>query len=183
MHSYIYQNEESIKDLTANTQIIPLEITCLDDVKKLHYDLKLAQSQKTSYLLPHAQLFSSVIFNSLLKILEEPNENVSFFLQTDNYHLPPTILSRCFIVKDHKFRPPVITAPNFEGWPKIQKRDQALDLLASLTYYYHSLLVKNSNLKKIATNLSLVDTTTRNIKNNGHLLLNLVNLTINLKTI
>lgn len=188
MHSYIYQDEESIKDLTANTRVFNLKITSLDDVKKLHRDLKLIQSQKTSYLLSQTHLFSTEIFNSLLKILEEPNENIYFFLQADNYHLPPTILSRCQILKTPYHPQPTCHPEPVEGSIeetiyRITDRSKALELLISQTHYYHLLLTKGGQIKKIATNLSLTDMAYRNIKKNGHLLLNLVNLTINLKSI
>jgi len=185
MHSYIYQNKETIKDLVVNSLIISLEITSLDDVKKLHHDLKLSQRQKTSLILTNADTFSSEIYNALLKTLEEPNDNLSFFLEVQNTnHLPPTILSRCLLVKNTPSKKSLETLqPNLGNWHKIQKRNEALELLTSLTHYYHSLLVKGNNLKKVATNLSLTDTAYQNIKKNGHLLLNLVNLTINLKTI
>ena len=62
MHSYIYQNKETIKDLVVNSLIVSLEITSLDDVKKLHHDLKLSQRQKTSLILTHADTFSSEIW-------------------------------------------------------------------------------------------------------------------------
>ena len=184
MHSYIYQNKETIKDLVVNSLIISLEITSLDDVKKLHHDLKLSQRQKTSLILTNADTFSSEIYNALLKTLEEPNDNLSFFLEVQNTnYLPPTILSRCQILKTQCHPQPSWTPDQVRGDNicRIQKRNEALELLTSLTHYYHSLLVKGNNLKKVATNLSLTDTAYQNIKKNGHLLLNLVNLTINLK--
>ena len=181
MHSYIYRDESSINNLLTGFFIIRYEIKNLDDVKELHRDLKLARHQKTSYLLTQAHLFSTEIFNSLLKILEEPNENIFFFLQADSTkRIPATILSRCWIIKSRVTESKEAIAPNFDNWHKIQKRDEALELLTSLTHYYHSLLKKSHDFKKIATNLSMTDTTYKNIKSNGNVLLNLVYLTLNL---
>ncbi len=72
----------------------------VDDVRALREEAVFspASVKKRVYIIDeaHALASSSMSFNALLKILEEPPEHVIFILcTTDPQKLPPTIVSRC----------------------------------------------------------------------------------------
>lgn len=58
---------------------------------------------KKIYIIKYADKFSDSSANTMLKFLEEPNDNVvAFLLSSNKYKMLPTILSRClpFTIKD-----------------------------------------------------------------------------------
>ena len=54
---------------------------------------------KKIYIIKEAEKFNSASANTILKFLEEPEDNIIAFLLTDNrYHIIDTILSRCQVL-------------------------------------------------------------------------------------
>ena len=63
------------------------------------FSRKAVESNKRIYIINHAEKLNPVTANSILKFLEEPEENIIAILITDNkYQLLDTIISRCQIV-------------------------------------------------------------------------------------
>jgi len=72
--------------------------TGIDDVKKLLEGIvyEPIRGKKKVYIIDEVHMLSEKAFNSLLKTLEEPPENVIFiFATTERNEVPITILSRC----------------------------------------------------------------------------------------
>lgn len=70
------------------------------------YSNKSLIGTKRFYIIKHAECLNSSSANTMLKFLEEPEENIFAILVTDNrYHVMDTILSRCQILslKENSF--------------------------------------------------------------------------------
>lgn len=71
----------------------------LDKLQK-SFSTKSLESNKKVYIINHADRLNQASANSILKFLEEPEENIVAILLTDNsYSLLDTIVSRCQILK------------------------------------------------------------------------------------
>lgn len=69
------------------------------DLQKL-FSLSSIEGDKRFYIIKNADMMRSETANSLLKFLEEPDNNITAFLLTNNFFaILPTIVSRCQIVK------------------------------------------------------------------------------------
>lgn len=73
----------------------------IDQIRELQRDALYppAESQRKVYVIEEAEVLSIEAQNSLLKLLEEPPEYVTFLLLVRSARLLPTILSRCQIIK------------------------------------------------------------------------------------
>lgn len=70
----------------------------LDSLQK-EFSKKSIESNKKIYIINNAELLNVQASNSILKFLEEPEENIIAILITKNiYQLLPTIVSRCQII-------------------------------------------------------------------------------------
>ena len=92
----------SIEDLIVNNDLYVLK-TELQNIKKEEI-IKLKENFKTKslffgkrvYIIEEAEKLNSSSANTLLKFLEEPDDEIYAILVTDNkYHIIDTILSRC----------------------------------------------------------------------------------------
>lgn len=71
----------------------------LDKIQK-NFSTKSLESSRKIYIINHADRLNVSSSNSILKFLEEPEENIIAILITDNiYSLLDTIISRCQIIK------------------------------------------------------------------------------------
>lgn len=73
----------------------------IDQVREIQKKatIKPYQGQRVIFLLEQAETMTSEAANCLLKLLEEPNQGVSFILlSTQPYALLPTVVSRCQIL-------------------------------------------------------------------------------------
>ncbi|MCD8390443.1 MAG: DNA polymerase III subunit gamma/tau [Firmicutes bacterium] len=70
----------------------------VDNIREIREDAQYvsADTKYTVYIIDEVHMLSTGAFNALLKILEEPPQNVIFILATTEAHkVPQTILSRC----------------------------------------------------------------------------------------
>lgn len=71
----------------------------LDKLQK-NFSTKTLEGNRKVYIINHAEKLNASSANSILKFLEEPEENIIAILITDNvYSLLDTIISRCQIIK------------------------------------------------------------------------------------
>lgn len=74
----------------------------LDDLQK-EFSMKSVVANKKIYIIHHANQLNASSANTILKFLEEPNENIVAILITENaYQVLETILSRCQILSFRK---------------------------------------------------------------------------------
>jgi len=72
----------------------------LADLTLINHYINFQNSEKLFFIISNAELFSTIVSNTLLKKLEEPPLNVHFILLASNKDLIiPTILSRSIIYK------------------------------------------------------------------------------------
>jgi DNA polymerase-3 subunit delta' len=76
----------------------------VDELQK-EFCMKSVASNKKIYIIDHADQLNASSANTILKFLEEPNENIVAILLTENaYQMLETILSRCQIISFRKKR-------------------------------------------------------------------------------
>ncbi len=95
-------------------------------------------NKKRFVLIDNIELLNLNSINALLKILEEPNENINFILINNNKRVLPTLKSRClnfkvFLTKDQSIR--IVN--------QLLKDD-----IKELTKSYYKILKENEKLKR-----------------------------------
>ena len=91
----------------SNTNLISIDVNAdkknidIDQIRKLIIDLNKSSfnTQPRFVLINDIDLLNINSINALLKILEEPNDNIYFLLINNNKKIPSTILSRCIDFK------------------------------------------------------------------------------------
>ncbi len=70
----------------------------IDELQKM-FSTKAVESERKVYIIKEAEKMNSSAANSILKFLEEPEDNIIAILLTDNiYQLLNTIISRCQVI-------------------------------------------------------------------------------------
>lgn len=89
----------------ANLDVIEMDAASnrgIDEIRALRDRLSLApvSSSYTVYIIDEVHMLTTEAFNALLKTLEEPPAHAIFILATTDAHkVPPTITSRCLIIR------------------------------------------------------------------------------------
>jgi DNA polymerase III gamma/tau subunit len=202
MHAFLIigTNKESIDDQVARltkklkSQPAHFNINKIDQVRSLEQFTKLALNKPTSVIIKDLQNSSLASLNAFLKSLEEPQKNLSFILTTSSYYtLPPTIVSRCQIIKtgdvieiDDVKRESHLNFikqklnKKLEFLEKINNRDDAILFLQELSLTCRSLLYSNKVDKILLSKyLKSADKAISAIKRNGNLRLQLTNFCVN----
>jgi len=134
-------------------------------------------------IILQAELLTSEAQNSVLKLLEEPNDSCSFVLVTGNYSkLLPTVISRCELQLDSKDSEAIYDISEFLSGDTLDKfkfiakftkiespaeKNQQIEafLLSLLTYFRGQLLLaadadnEGELAARIATNIALINQT------------------------
>ncbi len=94
-----HQNAENILDLKwIEPDGMWIKKEQLEDVQK-EFNKTAIDGNKKVYVIEEAEKLNASSSNSILKFLEEPEENIIAILMVDNiYQLLPTIISRCQII-------------------------------------------------------------------------------------
>lgn len=98
---------EICREITQGTAIDILEIDAasnrgIDDIRELKERIRLAPTKLPFkvYIIDEVHMLTREAFNALLKTLEEPPKHAVLILATtEPEKLPPTIISRCLVVK------------------------------------------------------------------------------------
>src|SRR3989344_8880242 len=112
MHSYLIvwvddseiEKETSIICNNLKAKAINFEAESISDVKELKKIAGLSQNRNLVITLKNIQNSSEEALNSLLKLIEDPGNNIYFVLSTNNLKsILPTIISRCQVISlSHK---------------------------------------------------------------------------------
>ena len=199
MHSYLVvgkgdELDVKIKEIahSHNAKSFHFDIQGISDVKELIKLTKLSFNMPTLVCIKNIHNVSEEGLNSLLKLIEEPGENLYFALTTDNYEKTlSTISSRCQIVhtgkstssydktktgkfinsnKNHKFM----------FIDKVKSTQDALNFASELSLHLHSQLLKVPNSKAIQKNSSEALILIRSLQKNGNPTIHLTNFIISL---
>ena len=108
MHAFLVisnnqkQTDEEIKKIIKVHQIknsIPFSLKKIEDSKELKKIIKYSFSQKTVIILNDFDNATPEAVNSVLKNIEEPNQNLFYILTANSIDkVLPTIISRCEVV-------------------------------------------------------------------------------------
>lgn len=200
MHAYLFvgREEESIDAEIAKrakklgARVLEYSFAKIEEVRSLNKFVSLSITEPTAVIAKHIENASSETLNAFLKNLEEPQENLYYFLTTSSiYKVLPTIVSRCEVVRVKNINPipedseivkfielPVGKKMVFID--KIRKRDEALIFLENLIEILHRKLIEGEeNLKYFGSFVSFAERAFQNIQGNGNVTLQLTNLVVN----
>ena len=196
MHAYLIVGnniEEEIDKLTKSlgVTIIEQDLHKIAEVREFKQFARLTFTDKTAILSKNIDLATVEAQNALLKILEEPQENLYFILTASSLkNLLPTIVSRCSVIESYAPQKTSnkdnVLAKTFFNSSKCQKllvtskissREDAVELLEKLIVGGHTLMIKNISFAK---NLEATQLCLSNIKKNGNVQIQLTNLVVKL---
>jgi DNA polymerase III delta prime subunit len=163
MHAFLIigdKTDEEAKKISKilGSKLMEQELHKIADVREFKRLIKLSLMNKTTILSRDINKSTIETQNALLKILEEPQPNLSFILTAPNkQNILPTILSRCKITELKSKKPnkkQVAEAKKFIEssigekltiTSKINSRDEAREFLENLILGAHALMIKNPN--------------------------------------
>jgi DNA polymerase III delta prime subunit len=202
MHAFLIAGKEEVeikkeinqlaKKLKARLLEFPLKK--ISDVRDLNSFTKLTIDHKTAILIKDIDSATIPALNAFLKNLEEPQENIIYILTTNSTNnLPPTITSRCQIIKiqKSKFKSQnsntakkflkMSTAEKLSRVAKIKKRDEALLFIEEFILGSHSLLhsIKQGH-SSLSRSIESATSCLNNLKLNGNVQLQLINFILSL---
>jgi len=201
MHAYLIEgndiqliDRETIRIVNNHKgKTMDLVLHKIEEVKEISNLLKLSSSEHLTLILRDIDNLSLEAANALLKTLEEPPKEVTFILIAKScYSVPPTILSRCQVIRtlktkkvdekdlnefgtflDSKISNKLSLATTFSG------RAPAIEFLETSILSAHKLLQEGKGEKgKIVNFLTKADTALAAIRANGNVKLQLTNLFI-----
>lgn len=202
MHAYLLitqdpelktQNLEEITNKNSVKKTLEFPLQKIEDVRSLASFTKLKVSEPTAIVIKNIDEATTEALNAFLKNLEEPQENLFYFLTARNhYGIPATIISRCQIIKIKDARFEVkneeieaflrkTTGEKFAYLDKLKDRGEAIGFIEDFIYANHEFLHKTDQKHGLfADNLRAATNTLNALKANGNVTLQLANFVISL---
>ncbi len=202
MHSYLFvgKNEIDLEKLISSyssslkVKVIPYTLAKIDDAKSLQATTKLAFSEPTAILIKNIENATEEALNAFLKNLEEPQENLFYFLtSSSSYAVLPTILSRCQVVRTNSKNYLSENVPEIEKFlefssgqkfaflEQFKTREDAVSFVSDLTNFIHTKISEGKDLSKLGVEAEISLKTLNNLKANGNIALQMANLAIKLE--
>lgn len=202
MHAYLIEGNDLLKidkeitRITAKNEkgkTMDFALQKIEEVKEISNLLKLSSREHLTLILRDVDNLSLEASNALLKTLEEPPKEVTFILTTHScYLVPPTILSRCQLIKTQKTKEvdektltefavflDSTTSKKLSLTTTLSGRAPAIEFLETSILSAHKLLQEGKGEKdKLVNFLTRADSTLAAIKANGNVKLQLTNLFI-----
>ena len=120
------------------------------DLQKEYSNTSLLDGKRI-YIIKNSEKLNVSAANTMLKFLEEPEDNIIAILLTDNrYHILDTIISRCQILtlKESSFE--FIEDESFYNFTKCILKP--LDYFTNYKYFYEEVIVDKNNFKSLLLN-------------------------------
>ncbi len=167
----------------------------IKDVRELSSFTKLSVNTPTGILLNNIDAASTEALNAFLKNLEEPQKNIYYILTaTSVNNLPPTIISRCQIIKakgqkelNNKSKKEISAFADKNKVGQLQKtsriwnRQEAISFVENYILFVHSMLLETKNEHhSLGKNIKSANQTMNNLKANGNVQLQLTNFVLGL---
>lgn len=202
MHAYLITGarqeniDAEINELSKKLKVKILEfpLVKIEDTRALNSFLRLKIASPTAVVINSIDQVTDEAANAFLKNLEEPQEDLYYFLSAESVHkVLPTIVSRCQIIKTVESQKQetntqalkfleLSVGEKLSLVDQIKGRDEAKLFVRELIAFLHlSLHEVKVNLALTADNLELSQKTLDNLEANGNVTLQLANLAINLK--
>ncbi len=202
MHAYLVtgNNEEGIRNTVEelakklSAKILEFPLLKIEDVRNLESFVRLKVSEPTLIITRNVSEATEEALNAFLKNLEEPQDNLYYFLTAKNAKsLLPTIVSRCQLIRTANYRLPTTnnkeaeeflklpTAKKIVYLDRVRKREEAESFVENLLLASHELLhKKDADYRKVAGNITAESETLRALRANGNVTLQLTNMSIKL---
>lgn len=187
MHAFLLVNPTSshlagihIDEITHNAKVLEFEVQKIADVKKLREFIRLKQAEKIFIRIENFDLASHETQNAMLKLLEEPQENIAYILFAKSEDLIlPTIISRCEVIRisgieEFKEQSGAEEYKNFLEMSKVKqmitikeyrKREEAVEFLNGIITTGRKLMRKGKMKEK---SLERMLVALKNIQGNGN---------------
>jgi replication-associated recombination protein RarA len=201
MHSYLFvaNDQNALNKEVLNlakkirSQIMEFAVKGIDDVRQMGKFSKLSLNKTTTILIRDIDKVSDEAINALLKNLEEPQENLTYFMTTTSTHkVLPTIISRCQIIRlkeNKKTEEEVVRLSDnflkmneverFKLLSKINDRGEAVEFVRKFIEGCHRLIHKDgSNKNLLLKAVSTAQNTLKALNSNGNVNLQLTNFAI-----
>jgi len=201
MHAYLIEGNDTqlidreIANIADNHKgkTMDLVLHKIEEVKEISNLLKLSSSEHITLILRDIDNLSLEAANALLKTLEEPPKEVTFILIAKScYSVPPTVLSRCQVIKTQKTKKvdekalkefgvflDSKTSNKLSLTTTFSGRPSAIEFLETSILSAHKLLQEGKGEReKIVNFLTKADATLAAIRANGNVKLQLTNLFI-----
>jgi DNA polymerase III delta prime subunit len=172
MHAFILiGNNKALLEREVNkiaqegkVELLEFELKKIEDVRNLSSFTKLKVKTPSALLIRDIDNATTEALNAFLKNLEEPQKNLKYILTaTSEYHLLPTIISRCQVVRLNSSPSKSEDSDTYKSFidanqgekllflSKIGKKEQAIEFLENLiSYLLNSLKNADSDYGKIS---------------------------------
>lgn len=195
MHAYLIAARENSKSIDQISKLIeehhakklPFILQKIEDARELTKITSLSFKEKTAVIIENIDAATEEAQNAFLKNLEEPQKNIIFILTAKNINnVIPTIISRCNVleIRSSKFEArnseeiQSFLGSNindrFEYVGKIKDRQVAVDFVENLIFQEKD----NGNY----ANMDYYLTCLTNLKSNGNVSLQLINLVVKMNS-
>jgi len=179
MHAFLLINSNPNEFAKKqNAKVIPFTLQKMEDARELKKFVKFSFAEKTAIVIKNIDTITPEAGNAFLKNLEEPNKNLIYILTADNLkNVLPTIVSRCQIVKlstVYSLQPTVNKTVNYKDVLNIKDRTEAIKFIENLIYLDHE--------KNIFQNQENYLQSLKNLKANGNVSLQLLNLVVKMNS-
>jgi DNA polymerase III delta prime subunit len=176
MHAFLLINSNPGEFATKQkAKQIPFTLQKIDDVRELKKFVKFSFFEKTAIIIEDIDKATAETQNAFLKNLEEPSNNLIYILTASNINnVLPTITSRCQVIKiqDTGYRI-YDKNSNFKDALNIKDRTEAIKFIENLIYIDHE--------KNIFQNQENYLQSLKNLKANGNVSLQLLNLVVRME--
>jgi DNA polymerase-3 subunit delta' len=197
MHSFLLVGENDkkleakIDDITNHLRSKRLSFTLekISETRSLISFARLSLNKPTTLVIKNIDKASHAALNAFLKILEEPQINLSFVLTCSSVQkLLPTIVSRCQVIKvdsEKEIGEKALKRAKAFGEMgeseklffinSIRSRDDALNFTKSVILSSHQALKNSKNLANYAKIIKQANSTYEKLQKNGNVGLQLAN--------
>jgi DNA polymerase III delta prime subunit len=182
MHAYLLITDNATEAKKRAYEVIPKEVRFIPfgvakvaDARELARLAAISASEKTAYFLENFDSASVEAQSTLLKTLEEAQENIVYVLTAKSEEaVLPTIVSRCQVVrvKGKRVKDERNIVIDFAAISKITKRQEAKEYLESAVESLHRKLPEKLELAQTA---KLANETLKRINANANPTLQLTN--------
>ena len=177
MHAFLLINTNPKEFATKQkAKQIPFRLQKIDDVRELKKFVKFSFALKTAIIIEDIDKATVETQNAFLKNLEEPTKNIIYILTASNINnVLPTIVSRCQVIKIQDLRYKMYDKnANYKDALNIKDRGEAIKFVENLIYIDHE--------KNIFQNQENYLQSLKNLKANGNVSLQLLNLVVKMNS-
>jgi len=175
MHAFLLINTNPKEFATRQkAKQIPFTLQKIEDARELKKFVKFSFFEKTAIIVEDIDKATAETQNAFLKNLEEPSYNLIYILTASNINnVLPTITSRCQVIRIKKEELKIKNS-NYKDALNIKDRGEAIKFIENLIHIDHE--------KNIFKNEENYLQSLKNLKANGNVSLQLLNLVVRMES-